>query len=320
MEEGCAHDFRSLADHRRHRRTSASQLTALRWFSSAGADVCQAGTVNSERTRATTGDTADSVVAATPDGATHEVVELVTAAAQSGLSPARLGAMLIALGGSLSDEHDLVNLLQRIVEVATEAIDGAQSAGVTILLGEQIYTAVHTDDRTLTVDAEQYAAGDGPCLHAARSGTTVLVDVEESAERWPHFSAAARREGIQSFLAAPLFTADLIFGALNLYGTEVAAYDTLDADILEMLTTTAARAIGDFARFKSAAQTADDILAAIKHREIIEQAKGMLMAVHQIDADDAFQLLRKESQNSNRKLRDVSATIVATLSAPDAVL
>ena len=270
--------------------------------------------MGSDRVDASTESTADSIPAATPLGNTAEAADAAETAAIHGLTPARLGAMLIALGGSLNDEDGLVILLQRVVEVATEAIDGAQSAGVTMTLGDRVFTAVHTNERTLDVDAEQYAADDGPCLHAARTGETVRVDVEESARRWPRFAAAARREGIHSFLAAPLHTADLALGALNLYGTGPAAFDSLDADILEVLTTTAARAIGEFARFKSAAQVADDIRAAIKHRETIEQAKGMLMAIHQIDADAAFNVLREESQNTNRKLRDVSTSLVARLS------
>lgn len=278
--------------------------------------MSRAENVGANRSAGNGNATADSILAATPDGHTEKAACVVTVAAQTGLSPARLGSMLVTLGGSLRDEDDVVILLKRIVEVATQAIDGAQSAGVTIALGGRVFTAVHTDDRSLAVDAEQYEADEGPCLHAARTGETVLVDVEESANQWPRFAAAARREGIQSFLAAPLHAADLTLGALNLYGTEAAAFDDVDADILEVLTATAARTIGEFARFKSAAATADELRASIAHREVIEQAKGMLMAIHQVDADTAFAMLRRESQHSNRKLRDISATIVTRFSAP----
>jgi GAF domain-containing protein len=257
--------------------------------------------------------TSASILAATPIGATDDASDIATAAAREGLDPAQLGAMLIALGGSISDEDDLVVLLQRIVEVAADAIDGADSAGVTIELGGSIYTAVHTDDRTLEVDARQYAAGDGPCLHAARSGEIVLVDVDHCEQRWPGFAADAAREGIHSFLAAPLRTADITLGALNLYGRAPAAFDALDADVLDVLTTATARAIGDYARFKSASEVSIALREAIEHRAPIEQAKGMLMALHRIDADAAFALMRSQSQTSHRKLRDIAHDIIDTL-------
>jgi GAF domain-containing protein len=250
-------------------------------------------------------------------GTADSISSADTAAATRGWTSSGLGAHVMALGASLDDEHDVVVLLQRIVEIAVKAIDGAESAGVTIALGERVYTAVHTDERTLEVDSEQYEAGDGPCLHAARSGETVILDVDESAQQWPTFAAAGRRHGIRSFLASPLHAGDVTLGALNLYGTSAVAFDTSDADILEILTATAARAIGEFVRFRSATQVADDIRAAIKHREIIEQAKGMLMAIHQIDAEAASAMLHRECQVTHRKLRDVSAEVVRRFSAPN---
>ena len=103
--------------------------------------------------------------------------------------------------------------------------------------------------------------------------------------------ADAAREGIHSFLAAPLRTADITLGALNLYGRAPAAFDALDADVLDVLTTATARAIGDYARFKSASEVSIALREAIEHRAPIEQAKGMLMALHRIDADAAFALV-----------------------------
>jgi response regulator NasT len=49
---------------------------------------------------------------------------------------------------------------------------------------------------------------------------------------------------------------------------------------------------------------------AFGRRAVIEQAKGILMAVHAIDADDAFALLRNQSQRTGHKLVDVATSIV----------
>lgn len=246
----------------------------------------------------------------------HGVADVVAVAEQSDLSPTALASLLLSLGESITDEDDLADLLQRVAEVAHDVIEGADSAGVTVDFGGRTYTAAYTDDRTLRVDHEQYSAGEGPCLHASRSRESVLVDLDEATDRWPEFTESARAEGIRSFLAAPLFIADRALGSLNLYGRTPAAFDSVDADVLELLTGAVSRAIGEFARFKSARDAADALQRALETRAPIEQAKGMLMALHRVDAGRAFQLLRQQSQTTNTRLRDVAIDLVDRLSAP----
>lgn len=259
----------------------------------------------------------NSIRADSPDDDTEQAADLLATAGRTGqMTPAELGRMLVRVGRSVSDEEDLLELLQQFVEIAHEAIEGADSSGVTIDMGGRTYTAVHTDERTLTVDSEQYDAGDGPCLTAARTGTVVLVDAEKALERWPRFSKAAKEEGIRSFLAAPLFTNEQSLGSFNLYGRDVTAFDGVDAEILDLLTTTVSRTIGDFARWKSAAQVADTIQGALVNRAPIEQAKGMLMALRGIDAGAAFDLLRRESQAKNVRLHVIASELVQRLSRP----
>jgi len=260
----------------------------------------------------------NSIRADSADEATEMAADLVVAAATTGqLTPAELGRMLVRIGRSVSDEEDLLELLQQFVEIAHEAIDGADSSGVTIDMGGRTYTAVHTDARTLKVDTEQYDAGEGPCLHAARTGTVVLVDAEEAHERWPRFCKAARAEGVRSFLAAPLFTNEQSVGSFNLYGRAPRAFDSVDAEVLDLLTTTVSRTIGDFARYKSATAVADTIQGALVNRAPIEQAKGMLMALHGIDASEAFDMLRRESQAKNVRLHVIASDLVQRLSQPN---
>lgn len=260
----------------------------------------------------------NSICADNPDDTTELAADLVVAGTATGqLTPAELGRMLVRIGRSVADEEDLLELLQQFVEIAHEAIDGADSSGVTIAMGGRTYTAVHTDERTLQVDTEQYDADQGPCLHAARTGEVVMVDADEAQERWPRFCAAARAQGVRSFLAAPLFTNEQSVGSFNLYGRDRSAFDRLDAEVLDLLTTTVSRTIGDFARYKSASLVAETIQGALENRAPIEQAKGMLMALHGIDASTAFDMLRRESQAKNIRLHVIASDLVARLSQPD---
>jgi GAF domain-containing protein len=141
-----------------------------------------------------------------------------------------------------------------------------------------------------------------------------LIDAEEAHEQFPRFCAAARAQGIRSFLAAPLFTNAQSVGSFNLYGRDPAAFDSLDAEILDLLTTAVSRTIGDFARYKSASRVAETIQGALENRAPIEQAKGMLMALHGIDAGAAFDMLRQESQAKNIRLHVIASDLVQRLS------
>lgn len=240
----------------------------------------------------------------------------IAAAAGGQIGPTELGRILLSVSRSVDDEDDLLALLQHLAQIAQQAIAGADSTGVTIDLGGRTYTAVHTDRRTLRVDTEQYDAGEGPCLQAARTRAIVLVDFAEAAATWPKFAAAAREEGIHSFLAAPLTTADQSLGSLNIYGRSPSAFDSFDAEILDLLTTAVSRAVGDFGRFRSARDVATGLQRALETRAPIEQAKGMLMAIHGIDDDEAFARLRRQSQNTNVPLRTVAVQLVEQLTTP----
>ena len=223
--------------------------------------------------------------------------------------PHDVGEVVVELGRSVLDEHDLLELLQRVVDVASRTISGVDSAGVTAHLHGRAFTAVHTDATTLEVDAHQYEADEGPCLQAMRTGQVVRVDVATSRELWPEFTADAEAAGIHSFLAAPL-GAQHRLGALNLYSHSPDGFDTPDEAFLAVLTGHATRAIEDYVRLSAAELLAVQLREAMASRAPIEQAKGILMAVHGIDDDAAFERLRTESQHSNTRLHEVAVAFV----------
>jgi hypothetical protein len=55
----------------------------------------------------------------------------------------------------------------------------------------------------------------------------------------------------------------------------------------------------------------DGLREAMRSRAVIEQAKGVLMARHGIDADTAFERLRAQSQRRNVRLATLAAAITA---------
>jgi GAF domain-containing protein len=225
---------------------------------------------------------------------------------------------LADLTDMLTRTEDLGRILQRSVEQVTRAIPGADMASVSVLRGDvaTAETVASSSERVWAVDDDQYAAGDGPCLEAARTGRVVRVGVEQAAERWPEFARSARAAGIASYLSAPLHVDEKFAGSLNLYSEQAHGFGDLDEALLRLYTTAAAAAIANGQRYAHASALATQLSQALDSRAIIDQARGILMATHGIDAQQAFTLLAKESQNTNVKLREVAARLVETISHP----
>lgn len=191
--------------------------------------------------------------------------------------------------------------MQRIVDHATSEIEGAQYAGVTLTtVAAGVQTPATTHPYPAILDALQQRHRQGPCLEAAWHQHTVRVDDLSTDQRWPHYVRdALRLTPIRSVLSFRLFTSEHTMGALNLYADEPHAFSTTAEEIGYVLATHAALAW-------QAARRAHQFQSALASRDIIGQAKGILMGRFNITALQAFELLKRLSQERNTKLADIA--------------
>ncbi|KZB83416.1 GAF and ANTAR domain-containing protein [Amycolatopsis regifaucium] len=217
---------------------------------------------------------------------------------------------LETLTSILDDEDDFRVMLQQVCRQVTKAVPGVDEATVTLLRGDEPHTAAATSDLVAELDRDQYRNG-GPCLEAARHGTLQRVTVSEALERWPKFAGDARDAGFDSFLSAPLVADSEHAGGINCYGTQARGFSDLDQALLELYTTATEAILRLYRRYLTATELAGQLRAALTHRAVIDQAKGILMALRQISADDAFTLLVEQSQRENVKVRDIAERFVA---------
>jgi GAF domain-containing protein len=215
----------------------------------------------------------------------------------------------------LVDDVDLAGTLQRVADLAARTIPDCDSAGLTLVERGRPSTAAATDQRTLAVDDAQYAAGDGPCLAAYRTGEVQRVASGTARVRFPAFAAAAEKAGIRSFLAAPLMVRGEGIGSLNLYSTADHGFAEVDEAVVLLFAAQASVAVANGRLYHRATAVSRQLEEAMASRSVIEQAKGILMATMAISADEAFDVLRRSSQHENRKLRDLAAAVVAAAAA-----
>jgi GAF domain-containing protein len=202
-------------------------------------------------------------------------------------------------------------VLERSASIAKRTIPGADEVSVTVQNGQPV-TAAFTGTLALTVDESQYDAGYGPCLDAIRLGQTVTVDDQASEPRWPEYTPKAIEAGIGSSLSVPLTVDDRHGGAFNIYALRPHAFDAAAVMQAEELASYAAIVLNNAHLYFSAASRADQMGEAMRSRAVIEQAKGILMGARNCNADEAFSLLVKLSQDTHRKLHAVAQTIVDT--------
>jgi transcriptional regulator with GAF, ATPase, and Fis domain len=208
------------------------------------------------------------------------------------------------LARSMSGQGDVRRTLQRIVDLAVEAIPGCDHAGISVLKGGKGSTPAASDDVPPLVDAIQYETGEGPCLSAIREHEVFQTGDLRSEARWPRFAArAAEATGVSSMIGFRLFVAGDTLGALNLYSKSVDAFDEASRNAGLVYAAHAAMAL-------SAAMHGEQMDQALQSRDLIGQAKGILMAREGVNADEAFDMLRRASQRLNMKLRDVAGDMV----------
>lgn len=229
-----------------------------------------------------------------------------------------LTAAMADLTSVLDAEPGEAEILDAVCAEAVRVIPGADMASITAIRDGEPETAAFTDDRAVEIDRVQYAAGEGPCLRAAETGEVVRLPLATAGAVWPEFTGHARRLGVGSYLAAPLRVDDRLAGALNLFGYGDHGFAETDSRLLRLYTTIVSFGLRTTRRYHQARQRAGDLETAMRSRAVIEQAKGILMAVHRISAEDAMKRLIAESQHTNVKLRDVAARFVAELSTTDA--
>lgn len=200
--------------------------------------------------------------------------------------------------------------LKLIVDGAVETIPGAEHAGVSLVHANgEITSAALSSDAVRAVDQLQVTYGEGPCVTALSDKHTVLVDdLEAESWRWPQFAPQAVASGVASMLSFQLFARAGTLGALNLYSGQRASF-AADAQTLGgLFALHAATALGE-------AQQITQLHQALASRDVIGQAKGILMERFGLDAEQAFGLLIRSSQDSHIKLVEVARWLTSNTGA-----
>lgn len=217
---------------------------------------------------------------------------------------------LARLVGDLTDADTLAKTIERVVSFAQTSI-GAEHAGITLMTarGRGLESIGHTDDLVRELDTLQVELGEGPCVEAAAEGRTVWSADLGDDPRYPRWGPAAADAGLRSVLSIELHARGARIGALNLYGDRFRQFDQDDEVLTRMFAYHAASAL-------ALMRNEEELRRALDTGSTIAQAQGILMERFDIDAGQAFAVLRRCSQNQNTKLLDLSRHLIARRELP----
>jgi GAF domain-containing protein len=205
------------------------------------------------------------------------------------------------------DIEEFERALGECVAIAVRAMPDAPMVSIALRAGHGLRTVAASHARAERLDELQSATGQGPCLDAIATGEPVTATDLGADSRWRPFAAES---GVRSLHSEPLTSEGGLLGVLTLYSgrcggfsqeTRVAARVT--AGHIGLLF----RAALDAARLR---EVAAQLKEALTTRTVIDQALGIVMAQRRCTSQQAFEVLRHVSQDSNVKLRQVAASIV----------
>jgi GAF domain-containing protein len=197
-------------------------------------------------------------------------------------------------------------VLSDVTATALELIPGTDTAGILLIgKGGKFDSVAGTDDLPHHLDELQMTFNEGPCVEAALDEVIVRTEDFRTEERWPKYSPAVVEIGVMSGLSIKLYTAERTAGALNLFAFKPHAFDATDETTGVVLAAHAAAAI-------LASRQGEQLESALSTRDRIGQAKGIIMERFGVDDVQAFDMLRRLSQDGNTRLVEVAQRVIAT--------
>jgi len=200
--------------------------------------------------------------------------------------------------------------LELVTALAQATVGGADGASVSLASRGRMGTVAATDDTIAQMDRDQYSTGQGPCLAAAGEGHWFHVESVAEEGRWPDFVPRARAGGIGSILSTPLMaTGGHSVGALNIYSRTERAFGPPEQELAALFATQASRIVASAA---VADEQATRLQAALRVRQLIAQAQGVVMARQGVSAEVASATLLRSSRQAHIRLRRQATEIVAS--------
>jgi len=220
--------------------------------------------------------------------------------------------VLAQMGAVVLSAETIDTTIELVTTLAAESIPATSGAGVTLVDARGKRSMAASDPLVERADALQYQFDSGPCLTAWRDQVTVRVDDTHGETRWPQWTAAVAELDVRAMLSVPLVTSGTALGAIKVYSAQPDAYNASAERLLELFARQAAILLSNTQALADARRLSAQLTEALNNRDVIGQAKGVLIAQGAVDDQAGFAMLVAASQRSNIKLTEVASRVIAS--------
>jgi transcriptional regulator with GAF, ATPase, and Fis domain len=233
----------------------------------------------------------------------------------SGGSPAAADPSTVfgALAEIIYQGSESSEVYAAICVAATLVVNGCDHASLLVHHGGRYITVGASDRVAQRIDDMERTAGDGPCVDAIEEETPQIETDLTTPNQWPQLAARLVAETpVRGAMGFRILVDRRKTGALNLFSDKPNVFDTEAAGQAVVLASFASVAINAIAAGEDVSTLRRGLLS---NREI-GKAVGMLMMLNGIDEHEAFDVLRRYSQDLNIKLADVARTVIENRGKP----
>lgn len=230
---------------------------------------------------------------------------------EMGARSIRVSAAFVKLADTLVGDYDVLELLHTLVEESVELLNAAAAGLMLASADGELQVLASTSEESQLVEALQQESGAGPCVDCYVTGLPVIVrDIAGTGDRWTEFRKAATSQGFRSVHAFPLRVRGQTIGAMNLFRTETGDLSEEDIAVGQALADVSTISILQKRTASEFAVVNQQLQDALNSRILIEQAKGMIAQIENIDTNEAFQRLRSHARSTNQNLRDTAEAVL----------
>jgi hypothetical protein len=187
---------------------------------------------------------------------------------------------------------------------------------VTLRMRKRTATIGGSSDRAVVLDRIEQALGDGPCVDALDNGVPVLLGDVQSDPRWPEYRGALAAADVGSALGVPMILEEDSGAVLDFFAPEPGLFTEEAISGAVQFAEMASKPLRLAIKIASSNQRSHDLKAAMENRTVIDLACGMIMAQNRCSQDEAYDFLRRASNERNQKLYELAQSIVERLGGP----
>src|SRR3954453_19939700 len=232
--------------------------------------------------------------------------------------PAELSSALTQMAGLVLSRETVETALTLVTTLAEATIAGTIGAGVTIADEHGKRSRAASNQLVEQADALQYEFDEGPCLTAWRTRQPVRIDDTATDSRWPSWNRAAARLGVRAVLSVALVVDDESIGAIKVYSDQPDNYGQHDERVMSLFAEQAAILLANTQSLQQARRLSRQLTDALRGRDAIVRATGVLLARGAADQDAAFIALTDAARRSGQTVHEVARKLLDAVFAGNA--